>query len=730
MDALSSTNTKSKQGTNNPEILDENSIYYSDDENKLDSESFNNSGKNIDGGDDDHKLLNRKVKNIQIWTKEEDKILLETAKENEFKNWKKISERLEGRTAIQCSARYKRIRPGIIKGAWSQEEDEKLKNFIKRFGKNWSLISKYMPTRSGKQIRDRYLNTLDPTLLREKFSQEEDNKIIELYKKYGSSWSIIAKEFHGRTGDMIKNRFYSSLKKVIFEGANNLQNSQSNNNNSKNSNEYDENSKILSDKNFNLKEDISYIDDSEKKLKPDQQNTYPKKSYKPRKTRDKKTIYNKKEKTKHDISTKNKESDMNINNSDIYNILNKFPEDNNNKVSNSREANTNFLSEKNNDKIINKLIINNQVNNNNQFLNTKLILNNDQNTPIHNSDVTDNTSSNLLNTSSLLNCLNIQISKHNDECLNKSQFGNNSSLLNNICANENLTVLNQLAKELLLTTRTNKNLMTNQDDISNMNNNNNNIMNSSNQEKVNSVASNSVNEALSCDENGCKINKENNKSQENLQVQNLKFLENLNTNLSQNILRNDSNAELLNVLQANSNNNFLDINNVSNILLENQLNHSNTTNNHSNNNNTSNNNFSTLINYVNNINTKGNNQNVESNSEQNLSNENTNINLQNLMQNNNTNFTNLTDGLLDYQMNFLINCLLESNYSRITYCRDELENQLNILKQLLEFTYIKLKLCKKSNENINNLNNNNFNSNNMINSISDIYNPTDSQKNN
>ena len=156
-----------------------------------------------------------KKKSIKNWTKEEDSILLETAKLLEFKNWKKISDKLEGRSAIQCSARYKRIRPGIVKGAWSIEEDEKLKNYIKRFGRNWSLISKYMPSRSGKQIRDRYLNTLDPTLLKDKFSSEEDKKIIDFYCKYGSSWSLIAKKFNGRTGDMIKNRFYSSLKKLV-----------------------------------------------------------------------------------------------------------------------------------------------------------------------------------------------------------------------------------------------------------------------------------------------------------------------------------------------------------------------------------------------------------------------------------------------------------------------------------------------------------------------------------
>ncbi len=72
-----------------------------------------------------------------------------------------------------------------------------------------------MPYRTGKQIRNRFLNVLDNNLNREKFTFEEDRKIIKLYKSYGKSWSRIAKSLKGRTGDMVKNRFYSSLQKIV-----------------------------------------------------------------------------------------------------------------------------------------------------------------------------------------------------------------------------------------------------------------------------------------------------------------------------------------------------------------------------------------------------------------------------------------------------------------------------------------------------------------------------------
>ena len=151
-------------------------------------------------------------KKPSIWSKEEDDILIVKAKDFGYKNWASVASFIPGRSAIQCSVRYKRIQPGLIKGAWTDEEDKELLRLYNYYGKNWSCISKSMPQRTGKQIRDRFLNALDNKLKKEKFSFEENKKIIKWYKIFGNSWSKIAKKLKGRTGDMVKNRFYSSLK--------------------------------------------------------------------------------------------------------------------------------------------------------------------------------------------------------------------------------------------------------------------------------------------------------------------------------------------------------------------------------------------------------------------------------------------------------------------------------------------------------------------------------------
>jgi len=72
-----------------------------------------------------------------------------------------------------------------------------------------------MPYRTGKQIRDRFLNNLDIRFKKRKFSEEEDKVILKYHIIYGNKWSEIAKKMEARTGDMVKNRFYSFLKKKL-----------------------------------------------------------------------------------------------------------------------------------------------------------------------------------------------------------------------------------------------------------------------------------------------------------------------------------------------------------------------------------------------------------------------------------------------------------------------------------------------------------------------------------
>ena len=98
------------------------------------------------------------------------------------------------------------------KKLWNQVEDALALELIAQHGTKWSKIGKIIGGRSGKQVRDRYLNNLRPDIKSDAWTAEEDNILISLYYKMGSKWSKIANFMPGRTESQVKNRFYTYIK--------------------------------------------------------------------------------------------------------------------------------------------------------------------------------------------------------------------------------------------------------------------------------------------------------------------------------------------------------------------------------------------------------------------------------------------------------------------------------------------------------------------------------------
>jgi hypothetical protein len=105
----------------------------------------------------------------------------------------------------------------IVRHLFTPEEDAYLVDLVMHNPTlPWSDIASFLPGRSGRQCRERWSDYLRPNIRVEPWTDEEDDLLIRQVENFGHQWTIIAQAFARRSGNDVKNRWYSHLKYSVF----------------------------------------------------------------------------------------------------------------------------------------------------------------------------------------------------------------------------------------------------------------------------------------------------------------------------------------------------------------------------------------------------------------------------------------------------------------------------------------------------------------------------------
>eukprot|EP00904_Undaria_pinnatifida_P001339 jgi/Undpi1/11205/HiC_scaffold_30.g13503.m1 len=172
-----------------------------------------------------------KMFNRRTWTKEENEQLQEgmaslggpgaSFTRNE---WNAIAHDFlrDSRTGTQCATHWKMVlKPALLKGVWSTEEDAVIYDCVARGVSDWSEVAALLPKRKPKHCRERWNAHLDPTLETEgggagrEWSAAEEARLVSGVEAHGTNWGLVARLVPGRSESMVQQHWNA----IVFRNA-------------------------------------------------------------------------------------------------------------------------------------------------------------------------------------------------------------------------------------------------------------------------------------------------------------------------------------------------------------------------------------------------------------------------------------------------------------------------------------------------------------------------------
>jgi hypothetical protein len=103
----------------------------------------------------------------------------------------------------------------LKKTKWTPEEDDQLRLAVQAFGTgSWNQVAELVPSRTGKQCRERWIGQLAPSVSRETWSLDEDAVLVRAHATAGNRWTAIAAQLPGRSALHVKNRWNRLMRRV------------------------------------------------------------------------------------------------------------------------------------------------------------------------------------------------------------------------------------------------------------------------------------------------------------------------------------------------------------------------------------------------------------------------------------------------------------------------------------------------------------------------------------